>query len=337
MHRSGRCLALVVASALMVGCDGGDTATDAGVDGGGCRALPTPMLGDAGPVPGDVMCTAPDGGVPGEGPCCYLDSQADSLDAPELRLRFIRIHAPVDSPLTTAVLLGVLNDALGRSTFNWLYRVEGAGDGGAVEIVTGFGIRNPDTGTFRFPEPGGGTMFDVERYLPIRIQGTMSGEVVTSSVYPGSLTVPVLNTEGTSVQLELTLRNIRVIGGEFNTNRSCVGYRVGAMAYATAAYLDAFIEVGPARMGEVRSGSVVTTVCAAIAGSLTDGRYCEDVPQAEWAIPPDSYCDESGCTANTGCEEDVCDRGNDSATGLPGCNAWRIVASFAAQGVEITN
>src|SRR5687768_13039749 len=116
----------VMACVLAIGCGGDPAPTDAGIDAPiGCVPLETPMLGDAGPIPTDTRCTAPDGGTPGEGPCCYRASQAGSTDAPELRLAYIDIDAPEGS-LTSPLLLNILNDALERESFNWLFRVEGA-------------------------------------------------------------------------------------------------------------------------------------------------------------------------------------------------------------------
>ena len=204
-----------------------------------------------------------------------------------------------------------------------------------VTVRTGFGLTNGD-GTYAFPT-GTGTGLDLPEYVPVELAGTLTGEVITTERHDGSLTVPVLNEEGTAVQLELVLRNIQVTEGVFNTDRSCVGFAGTRGRYVTGAILDGFIEVEPSRTAEVVSGPVMTTVCAAIAGSIPDATYCETKPQNEWATQPDSLCDASGCTANTSCEEDVCDRGGDSETGLPACNAWRLVAAFAANGVEITN
>lgn len=339
MTRLGRwtlgCGALA-AGALAIGCGTPATTTDAGVDAFmGCVPFVTPTLGDAGMIPAMPTCRAPDGGVPGTGPCCYHDSQADSTANPELRLAYIDIDAPEGS-LTSTVLLGVLNDALARESFNWLFRVEGAEADGPVVIRTGFGF-GPPGGPYEFPTGAMTTTFDLDRYVPVAIPGNLTGEIVTSEVYDGALVVPVLNTEGTAVQLELELRNIRVIGAESNTDRSCVGF-VQGRGYATGAILDGYITVESARTGTVVSGPIMTTVCAAIAGELTVATYCDDNPQADWMVQPDSLCPAGGaCTPNTSCEEDVCDRAGDGDSGLPACNAWRLVARFAAQGVEITN
>lgn len=329
---------VLAASALAVGCDDGDPTP---VDGGGvdafmgCTPLQELTLADAGPPPASPTCTAPDGGTPGMGSCCFQDSQADATAAPELRLRFLDILAPQGSPLMSTLLLGVLNDALALNTFAWLIRVEGADADGPVNVVTGFGLTNPD-GTYSFPDGTSADPLDLPAYAPAMIPGTITGEYVTTERHSGSLTVPVLNTEGTAVQLELVLRNIQVINSAFNSDRSCVGFAIARGRFETGAILDGFIEVESARTGMVVSGPVMTTVCAAIAGDLTNADYC-DADQSEWETPPDSYCDATGCTANTSCEEDVCDREGDTAGGLPACNAWRLVAEFAAQGVEITD
>lgn len=345
MSRGRIGLAMVtLAGALAVGC-GDDDGSPGGMDAGtcapaiapGCTPQDLPGL-PTDPVPTDVTCSAPDGGVPGEGPCCYSDSQAGNLDAPELRLRYLDIVGPAGSDLTRPLLLGVLNGALERGTFAWLMRVEGADGDGDVTLRTGFGLTNGD-GTYRFPT-GAGTDplgLDDERYAPAVIPGTITGERVTSERHTGSIVVPVLTEAEDAVQLELVLRNIRLIEGEFNSDRSCVGWAASRSRFETAAVLDGFIEVEGARTGEVVSGPVMTTVCAAIAGSLGDADYCDTIEQSCWSTKPDSLCTEEGCTANTDCMEDVCDRAGDGDSGLPACNAWRLIASFAAQGVEITD
>jgi hypothetical protein len=323
-------------AALLVACDGNTGSADAGVDAPTeCMPFETPMLGDAGAPPAMATCTAPDGGTPGEGACCYRTSQR-GVEDPELRLRYVELLAPVRSPLVSRMVREVLNDALAEETFNWLYRVEFEGPpaDGPVTIVTGFGLRRDD-GTFDFATGTGGGLDD-PRYVPVRIPGRITGERVVSERYHGLLTVPVLNREGTAVQLELVLRDVQVLEGFFNSDRSCVGWSLGARRFQTAALLEAFIEVAGARSGMIVSGPIMTSVCAAIAGDLSNPAYC-DQPQSAWLIQPDSRCDESGCRANTGCDEDVCDRGGDSDTGLPACNAWRLVAQFAAHGVTIHN
>lgn len=329
--------AAIATGMLVIGCGGTAAGPDAGSDAFmGCVPFVTPTLGDAGPPPAMPPCRAPDGGTPGQGPCCYRESQAAQRDNPELRLAYIDIEAPEGS-LTSTVLLGVLNDALARESFNWLFRIEGAEADGPVMIRTGFGY-GPLGGPYEFPTGAMSGPFDLPEYVPVAIPGNLSGEIITSEVYDGALVVPVLNTAGTEVQLELTLRNIRVIAAEASTDRSCFGFLQGR-GYATGAILDGYVEVAGARTGMVVSGPIMTTVCTAIASpNISDATYCEDNPQSMWRVQPDSLCPPTGpCMANTGCDEDVCDRGADSTSGLPACNAWRLVARFAAQGVQITN
>lgn len=335
---------ITLAGALAVGCGDDDGTTMPGMDAGtcapaiapGCTPQELPAL-PTDPVPTDVTCTAPDGGESGEGPCCYSASQADNPSAPELRLRYLDIVGPAGSDLTKPLLLTVLNNALERGTFAWLMRVEGADGDGPVTLRTGYGLNNGD-GTYAFPT-GAGTDelgLDDERYVPAVIPGTITGERVTSERHAGSLVVPVLNEAEDAVQLELVLRNIQLVEAELNTDRSCVGWASSRNRFQTAAVLDGFIEVEAARTGEVVSGPVMTTVCAAIAGTLSDPDYCDTIEPACWSTKPDSLCTDEGCTANDDCTENVCSRAGDSDT-LPACNAWRLVASFAAQGVEITN
>ncbi len=340
MNRVSLSSVLFALSGLMsVACSGGNPAsTDAGFDAPmTCQPIGELAVADAGPPPATTTCTSPDGGVPGMGPCCYSDSQADSLDAPELRLRYLDIRAPRGSALTTPFLLTLLNNAFEGNTFSWLVQLEGADQDGDVTVTSGFGLVNAD-GTYSFPRGTTSLPFDMTRYAPTVIQGTFSGEVLRTERPLGSIIVPVLNEEATEVQLELTLRSVRIVEAVFSNERSCVGFATSRGRFATAGVLDAFVEVEPAKTGiVVLPGDGATTICSTIAGAISVPDYCDRTPQDEWRVPPDSLCTAEGCMENADCEETVCDRGGDSDSGLPGCNAWHLVANFAANGAEITD
>lgn len=325
-------------SGLFAACEGGGSGPmDAAVDATmACQPLGALAVADAGSPPATRSCAAPDGGVPGMGECCYSDSQSDSLSSPEMRLRYLDIRAPQGSALTTAFLLFLLNDALEANTFPWLIKIEGAEDDGEVMVTSGFGLANPD-GTYAFPTGTTSHPFDLPRYAPTSIPGTISGDVLRTERPLGSIVVPVLNAAATEVQLELSLRSVRIVEAVLSSERSCIGFAT-PRGFATAAVLDAFIETETAKTGVVvlPSGET-TTICSTIAGSISVSDYCDVTPQSGWRIPPDSLCTADGCMENADCDEDVCDRTGASGSGLPPCNAWHLVANFAANGVEITN
>ncbi len=319
---------LVAAAALLGACDSGAPAVagDAGRDGGACAPLAcmgppnVPVVMDPGTPPAMVTCST-NAPMPETqmGACCYRQDQASQLDAPEMRIRHITLTAPAGSPLTQTLVGNILNRALEEESFNWLFRVEGAGDEGPVEILTGFGRRDAD-GTYRFSP---------SEYPTARIPATLTGQRVQSEVFDGSVTVPVLTEDGSAVQVELTLRNLQIVDSFYTADRNCVGGWPDGRNTVESAVLTGYIAVADSRMGMIEIPPVMTTVCSAIAGGLTNGAYC-DQPQSCWQVQPDSLCDATGCRRNTGCMTDVCDPNTT-------CNAWFLAGSFAAQGIQISN
>lgn len=340
--------AMAGAVLFAVGCDDGNGEADAGSDAGeACLMVPELANDEADrPDPSEVTCpdddTVP---APAEqmGSCCWrYNNEPDQHDTPEFRLTYIEIVGPPGSPLSSRTVRTVLNEAVQEEGFNWLIRVEDAGADGPVNIVTGFGRRQPD-GTYQFSEGSASSNPvtgdpDSDEWCPVEVPATLTGDVITSDPIDGSITVPVFNEEETEVQIELTLRNIAVEQGTWGEDRSCIGWNVSRpLTYAPQAVLSGYVEVEPSRTQVIMTTGVETNVCAALAGALSL-TYCEDNPQSEWAIQPDSYCDATGCTANEECAEPtVCNPDGGDAGGLPGCNAWRFVAQFAAAGVDITN
>ena len=352
-----------------LGCDGGDDPMDAGPGDSGpvCRMIPELREGTR-PAPADVTCpTAVDQACTTDdecphlytcdtaagqcapvfpddpmGTCCWRDSNADNLDAPEYRLTFIDIVGPAGAPLASTTVRRVLNEALQEETFNWLIRVENASADGTVNIVTGFGRHQAD-GTYEFSQGSASTnpvsgVADSDAWCPVEIPATLAGDVVNSDPIAGSITVPIFDDAGVDVQIELTLRNIAIEQSTWGEDRSCIGWKAAQpFTYFPQAVLSGYVEVEPSRAQVIMTPGVETNVCAALAGSLSL-TYCDDNPQSAWMIKPDSFCDASGCTANPECvTPTVCNPDGSDAGGLPGCNAWRFVAHFAAAGVDITN
>ena len=322
----GMWMAALALCGLALGCDGGDGGADAGpgetdagpvADSGPRRVCPTTNV----PAPEELM-----------GACCWRHSNAEQLATPELRLAYLQITAPEGSTLTSVTLTSVLNTAMQQETFNWLVRGEGSEGDGPATLVTGFGRRQAD-GTYAFS--GGAADGDPDTWCPVTLDGTVTGENLTTSALEGSVTVPIFDEEGENVQLELTLRQVEITSAVLSEDRSCVGVKVARpFTYTPAGTLQGFIVVAGAIGGEIVVPGIETTVCTAIAGEdLGDADYCETTPQGEWATPPDSICNATGCTQNTPGTTDACDPAN----GTTGCNAWRIVANFAAAGVDITN
>ncbi|MGE3634128.1 MAG: hypothetical protein AB7P00_29785, partial [Sandaracinaceae bacterium] len=260
---------------------------------------------------------------------CWRNSNENQLDTPEFRIAYIAITEPEGSQLTTMTVRGLLNEAMQEERFNWLFRVENAGADGAISIVTGYGRRDDATGLYAFSS--GAASSDPDTWCPVTLDGTLAGETVNATPIDGTITVPVFDETGTNLQIELALRNISIVDGLMSESRSCVGSKTNRpFTYDPAATLQGFIDVATARTQTLMVGTVNTSVCAAIAGSLTDPTYCDTTPQTMWTTKPDSLCDAAGCTQNAAGMTDVCDPDTT-------CNGWRFSADFAAAGVDITN
>lgn len=318
MHRSFAApLTLSSLALALAGCPS-TPATDAGMTGGddtggstedapAMQRCPTAMV----PSPEEQML-----------PCCYRHSQADQQDTPEMRLRFIQIDEPAMSPIASTAVETVLNTGLQEETFNWLFRTTGAGMDGPITISTGYGVRNTD-GTY--------TLGSAE-YPPLMLPGMLTGETVTTETVLGPLDIPVFDETGTVLQLVLTLRSVRVIEANMTEMRSCIGTRRGN-SFTTDASLEGFITVADAMEGSINVPPIMSTLCSVIAGELSTPMgmmpLCER-PRSEWDAPPDSLCSDTGCMANPAGSTSVCDPQTT-------CNAWRLLANFAAVGIDITD
>lgn len=281
-------------------------------------------------VDAPVTLSCPRSGVPDpdnqELPCCFRESQADQLDAPELRLTFLNIVEPAGSNLAGDLVGPLLNTSIRTELFQWLFRTEGADADGPIEITTGFGRRN-ESGTYSFSS---GAPPDMPGWAPVTLDGTLTGETITTTPYDGVLTVPIFDETGTTVQIELQLTAVRVLDSTMSENRSCIGTLLSPTRYMTGATLGGFVTVASANAGEIMFTGVNATLCGVIAGSLSDGEYCTATPQGDWMIPPDSRCDGNVCFQNG--DGGTCDPAID---GAGGCNAWYLEANFAAAGVNI--
>lgn len=321
-------VALALAGAFLVGCGDDDVTPTPPVDAGpGTDLGPvTPVCPDTAPAPANQT-----------GACCLRASNADRPTAPELRLAALRLTAPTGSPLISATVRGLLNGAFDAESFNWLIQLADApasGDGPAT-VRTGFGVRAAD-GTFAFTLGGAPTPGDVNRWDPISVTGAVASESLSTAPYVGSgpLTIPVFDkTDPTLLVVELPVYNLELVSAPMTDGRSCVGTR-GTASYDTASggVLRAYIRVEDAKARHVSVPPTLdTTLCALVAGSLSNATYCDD-PQSGWMAKPNALCDAVTFTCHTNAAgmTDVCDPATT-------CNAWELLGEFAAQGVEITN
>lgn len=333
MNRFGwLAVSLGLAGLALTGCgddDGGDTMT--GADMGPvvscaddpCAATERCFDREEGGVITGHRCVAcptdapnPDEQMP---PCCWRVSNADRQEMPEFRVTNLQIDEPTGSALTSGAVLNLLAQSAERETFNWLMQVTVSGTD--VTVLTGYGQYNESAGTYSFvdgiaPTDGGG---DPDRWNPIMIEGTLSGDTFSADPVPGAFSVPIFDEAGVNLDTELPLTSFEVVSATLSEERSCIGERINDRAafnnYETGGQVVTFVTVEDAIATPVMQ--LGTTICNLISGS-----DCEADATGDWRFPPDGLCTDGTCAA--------CDF---SATG--DCNAWRIVGGFAAAGVEI--
>lgn len=319
-------VALAPAGMAIAGCGGNPAPPrDGGTDG---MVVPTDAGdgGTAGPACPVSRIPMPDQQF---GACCYRVSQADHLDAPELRLRSLSLQGPAGSALVLPTPTGtLLNSSLSDETFNWLFRVTGAAADGPIQIETGFGTRG-GAGVYTFST--------MPRYAPITLDGTLAGETITTDAATAGLIVPVFDPTGTMLQVELSLHGVEVVTSVFNDDRSCIGTIGARFMYETGATLTGFITVDEARSGMINVASIHAELCTLLASpNFADpaaGPYCSQ-DRTVWEVKPDALCTGEVCVQNaTGA--DVCSE--DGTGALPLCNAWLLIANFAAVGIDITD
>lgn len=253
-------------------------------------------------------------------PCCFRVSNADRLDTPEFRVTNLQISAP-EGALTSGAVLNILALAVEEERFNWLMRATVSGTD--VTVETGYGEWTDATSTYNFVDGAAPTPGDVDRWNPITIDGTLSGDTFSAPPVPGSFTVPIFDESGENLDLELPLNSFEVISATFSEDRTCIGSRIadgaGYRNYETAGDVRTYITVADAEISNVTQ--LGTTLC-----NLISGDDCVEDETADWRNTPDALCDVDGnCTA--GCDF--------AATG--DCNAWEIRGQFAAAGVEIAD
>lgn len=281
----------------------------------------TPDSGGGGADGGDgVSC--PSGAPMREqmmGECCYrIANDGERANAPEFRLAALDLQSP--ESVSGLLIAGLLRSGLDEETFNWIMKLEITDS--TVAVTTGYGQRNPADNSFSFamgsapgPEPA-------DRWDPITVPGTISGDVVTTEPVMEPFTVPVFDPDGMMVTTEFPLHQLELTMATLSAERSCVGARQGNVYTTDSGSLQAFITVEDAKVTPVMAGPIDTSLCMLLINMQSDPGTCDDIPRAEWPVPPDSLCDASGCTTGG------CDPASD-------CNAWLVTSGFAAQAVEI--
>jgi hypothetical protein len=297
-------------STLAIGCgDDGGSSSDAGVADAG-NTGPCSSLQDKAPQPDQLT-----------GPCCYRTENDPAM--PTYRLAGLTIDKP--AVLGNSIIRQLLTSAFDEERFNWLVELQDAGSDGEVGIRTGVG-RRQDDGSYAFvvgdaPEPGA-----ADRWDPVTLQGTLSGETFMAPPATESLLVPVFTRDG-DVDTELPLRGLEIVMATMSEQRNCIGTREGRVYDTSQGSLEAFIEVETASQAAV--APLDTTLCKFIAGVQTEDGPCGEIPRSEWTNKPDALCTpDTGCTQNPEGETSVCDPAGD-------CNAWHLRGGFAAHSVTV--
>jgi len=270
-----------------VGCgDDGPSGTDGGMAEGGPPAN----------CPHSMDVPQPDGFM---GACCYRKSNAMSLAAPELRIAGFSVSTP--AALGNVVVAGLLAGALDEERFNWLLRVTGADADGEVTITTGLGERavaGSDV-TFAFVNNGAPMPGPADRWNPIVITGTLTGETISAPRLDEIFTLPIFDDDRTTLVVELPLSNLELVEISLSEDRSCVGTR-RASSYDTAdGHLTAFMPLVEADLALLKVGcdamgmncTMDTTLCGLIIGqSGVQGSSCADFERSMWdaSVQPDS-------------------------------------------------
>lgn len=255
------------------------------------------------------------------GSCCYRKSNAESLEAPELRLSSIKITAP--AALSTAIINGALQNFLDDETFNWLVRLDGL-DGDDPTYTTGFGEQNPDASYSFRPSS--------DEFAPATGSGALADETFSAGPATETIIVPILDAETLEPTVRFALTNLSIVKAALSESRSCVGTR-GEDAYdVDSGELTAFVTKEAAAEARVTiEGALDSSLCDLLSGNITtefDPETACTGDQTEWTYPPDALCGEETCEA---------DPGDGSVCAADECNAWFLEAKFAAQGVEITD
>ncbi len=305
------------------GCDDGGGGMDASQADGGLDANADASMSDN---CSNLRMVAPNPEGLQPSPCCYRKRNDGDPANAELRLTSLQLSRPAS--LANPLVVRLLSQAFQKETFNWLVALEGASADGQATVKTGYGIRSND-GTYRFamneaPPPG-----SPDRWNPITARAEFTGESFSTTALDQVLTVPILDTTGTNIQLELPLLGFELREVTLSEDRSCVGSFGSSGWDVTAARVRAFVQMEDAKTGEVDLGGGSTvSLCNVLAGRLAAMDNCE-MDRATWTAKPDALCESGTCQEDPG-DGSVCDPDTT-------CNAWLLEGGAAAHGVEVTN
>jgi len=303
---------------LSVGC--GDDDSGSSVDAGPVGETDGGEGSDAGPVmAGDCPSGEAIPDVEGlMGPCCARVSNADRMDMPELRVSALTLTQP--GSLGNPIVRGVLNGAIDEERFNWLMRATVSG--GEVTVETGYGQRQSDA-TFSFVEGGAPSPGDPDRWNPVSLDGTLTGETIEVPPLPAAFSVPIFEEDATTLIIELPLNQFQVEMATLSEDRTCIGLRsaTGRSYDTSQGVISTYVTVADAMEGRVEVSPFDTSLCRFIAGLGNGETPCTEEPLDSWMFPPDATCDDDGA-CNTDCSGET-------------CNAWLVRGNFSAHGVEI--
>ena len=158
-------------------------------------------------------------------PCCYRQSNADRLSAPEFRF----VSLEVLEPPVLDIANPLIRPNIDREVTNWLYDFQF--DGSQVTMRTGVGSRNAD-GSFTFGLPG---------YEPGMAQGTLTGSVVTTEPMDSLLRIPLFDDDGVRLIVDLPLRYFSVVEATLSEDRNCIGTRRNRSAWDAGGSIDGYI------------------------------------------------------------------------------------------------
>lgn len=270
------------------------------------------------------------------GACCSYQDNATQLDMPEFRVAALRILEPASLASPTA--LALLKGSMDQERLNWVFRLE-IGNDGTATWVSGPGTRSAG-GNFAFfegeaPAPGA-----TDRWNPIRVPGTMTGEVFEGQAADRRLSVPTLAEGTNALESDLPFRRVRPLRFTLSEDRTCIGVRKTTSYSTMDGFLTAYMAVEDMDASEVKVGTVDATLCAFAAGlDISGGNSCAANDRSTWQALPNAICDaDDNCARNCDAvDEDrdcpavatVCDPMTD-------CNAYFVASELAAHGVNVT-
>lgn len=318
---------MLLALGLLGGCDddkGSDDPTDAGGDAsdGSMMTVSCPSAS-----PELALMT---------GACCSYQDNSTQQDMPEFRVSALRILEPASLASPTA--LALLKGSMDQERLNWVFRIEIGADGNAT-WVTGPGTRSAG-GNFAFfegpaPAPGG-----TDRWNPVRVPGTMTGETFEGQPADRRLSIPTL-AEGTEVlESDLPFRRVRPVRFTLSEDRTCIGVRKTTSYSTMDGFLTAYMAIEEMDQSEVKVGTVDATLCAFAAGlDISGGNSCAANARSTWQALPNALCDaDDNCARN--CDAVDVDRDCPAVATvcdpMTDCNAYFVASELAAHGVNVT-